>query len=84
MRHRRRRLPLRGTQIPIRIWLRTGSISPRDQGVYGTAIATVPAGALTYTVTGLTMGSTYYFRITAVDSAGDQKLPSNEVSKSIF
>jgi len=53
-------------------------------GLYGTAIATVPAGASTYTVTGLTMGSTYYFRITAVDSAGNESLPSNEVSKSIF
>jgi len=53
-------------------------------GVYGNAIATVPAGASTYTVTGLTMGSTYYFRITAVDSTGNESLPSNEVSKSVF
>jgi hypothetical protein len=53
-------------------------------GVYGTAVATVPAGASSYTVTGLTMGSTYYFRITAVDSTGNESLPSNEVSKSVF
>jgi fibronectin type 3 domain-containing protein len=53
-------------------------------GVYGTAIATVPAAGFTYTVTGLTMGTTYYFRITAVDSAGNESLPSNEVSKSVF
>ena len=53
-------------------------------GVYGTPIATVPAGATTYTRTGLTMGSTYYFRITAVDSTGNESLPSNEVSKSVF
>jgi hypothetical protein len=30
------------------------------------------------------MGTTYYFRITAVDSAGNESLPSNEVSKSVF
>ncbi len=53
-------------------------------GVYGTAIATVPAGASTHTVTGLAIGSTYYFRITAVDSANNESLPSNEVSKSVF
>jgi fibronectin type 3 domain-containing protein len=53
-------------------------------GVYGTAIATVPAGASGYTVTGLTVGTTYYFRITAVDSESNESLPSNEVSKSIF
>jgi fibronectin type 3 domain-containing protein len=53
-------------------------------GVYGTAIATVPAGASTYTMTGLTLGTTYYFRITAVDSTGNESLPSNEVSKSVF
>ena len=54
------------------------------QGIYGTAIATVPAGTASYTVTGLPLGSTYYFRITAVDSSGNESLPSNEVSKSIF
>ena len=53
-------------------------------GIYGTAIATVPAAGSTYTVPGLTMGATYYFRITAVDSAGNESLPSNEVSKSVF
>jgi fibronectin type 3 domain-containing protein len=54
------------------------------QGVYGAPIATVPAGTATYTVTGLPLGSTYFFRITAVDSSGNESLPSNEVSKSIF
>jgi chitodextrinase len=54
------------------------------QGVYGTAIATVPAGAASYTATGLAIGTTYYFRITAVDTSGNESLPSNEVSKSIF
>jgi fibronectin type 3 domain-containing protein len=54
------------------------------QGVYGTPVATVPAGTVTYTATGLTIGTTYYFRITAVDSGGNESLPSNEVSKSVF
>jgi fibronectin type 3 domain-containing protein len=53
-------------------------------GVFGGAVATVPAGASTYTVTGLTVGTTYYFRITAVDSESNESLPSNEVSKSVF
>jgi fibronectin type III domain protein len=54
------------------------------QGVYGAPVATVPAGTASYTVTGLTLGSTYYFRITAVDSQNNESLPSNEVNKSIF
>src|SRR5206468_2788644 len=53
------------------------------QGVYGAAIATVPAGTAGYTATGLAIGTTYYFRITAVDSANNESQPSNEVSKSI-
>jgi hypothetical protein len=44
----------------------------------------VPAGTTVFTVTGLPLGSTYYFRITAVDSSGNESSPSNEVSKSIF
>lgn len=53
-------------------------------GVYGAAIATVPAGTAAYTATGLQVGNTYYFRITAVDSDFNESEPSNEVSKSIF
>lgn len=53
-------------------------------GVYGTAIATVPAGSLTYTSTGLQSGTTYFFRITAIDSSNNESQPSNEVNKSIF
>ena len=53
-------------------------------GIYGAAIATIPAGTLTYTAAGLAVGNTYYFRITAVDSANNESDPSNEVSKSIF
>jgi fibronectin type 3 domain-containing protein len=55
-----------------------------QQGVYGAAIATVPAGTASYTATGLQVGQTYYFRITAVDSGSNESQSSNEVSKSIF
>jgi fibronectin type 3 domain-containing protein len=54
------------------------------QGVYGAPIATVPAGTASHTATGLQVGNTYYFRITAVDSASNESQPSNEVNKSIF
>jgi chitodextrinase len=53
-------------------------------GVYGTALATVPAGTVTYQATGLSANTTYFFVITAYDSAGNESLFSNEVSKSIF
>jgi len=53
------------------------------QGVYGAAVATVPAGTATYTSTGLPVGSTYFFTITAVDSANNESLQSNEVNKVI-
>jgi len=53
-------------------------------GVYAGASATVGAGALTYTAAGLQVGNTYYFRLTAVDTSGNESQPSNKVSKSIF
>jgi fibronectin type 3 domain-containing protein len=53
-------------------------------GVYGAALATVPRGTVTHTATGLQVGTTYYFTISAVDSAGNESLRSNEVSRSIF
>jgi hypothetical protein len=54
-----------------------------NQGVYGAAIATVPAGTVSYTATGLPVGQTYYFTITAVDSSDNESPFSNEVNKSI-
>jgi len=54
------------------------------QGVYGAAIATVPSGITSYTATGLQVGNTYYFTVTAVDSNNNESQPSNEVNKSIF
>jgi fibronectin type 3 domain-containing protein len=53
-------------------------------GVYGAAVATVQKPTTTYLAAGLNVGTTYYFTLTAVDSAGNESLHSNEVSKSIF
>jgi hypothetical protein len=53
-------------------------------GAYGAALATVPAGTLTYQATGLSLNTTYFFVITAYNSAGNESSFSNEVSKSIF
>jgi fibronectin type 3 domain-containing protein len=53
-------------------------------GAYGSALATVPTGTTGYVATGLQMGTTYYFVVTAVDSSDNESQPSNEVSKSIF
>ena len=53
-------------------------------GAYGAALGTVPAGTVTYQATGLSANTTYFFVITAYDSAGNESAFSNEVSKSIF
>jgi hypothetical protein len=53
-------------------------------GAYGAALAIVPVGTVTYQATGLSANTTYFFVITAYDSAGNESLFSNEVSKSIF
>jgi hypothetical protein len=45
-----------------------------------TVLSTVSAGTETYTHTGLTYGTTYYYRISAVDDAGNESGYSNEVS----
>jgi fibronectin type 3 domain-containing protein len=52
-------------------------------GGYGAPIA-ILGNVTSYIATGLQVGKTYYFVITAYDSAGNESLPSNEVSKSIF
>lgn len=50
-------------------------------GAYGaTPVALVPAGTTFFVASGLKPGVTYFFRITAVDTAGNQSPPSNEVS----
>jgi fibronectin type 3 domain-containing protein len=53
-------------------------------GAYGAALATVPAGTVTHLATGLAVNTTYFFVITAYDTAGNESPFSNEVSKSIF
>jgi hypothetical protein len=53
-------------------------------GAYGAPIATIPAGTVTYAASGLQAGTTYFFVVTAYDSAGNESAFSNEVSKSIF
>jgi hypothetical protein len=63
------------TVVSYRIYQSTTS------GVYGAAVATVPSGTVSYTVSGLQSGATYYF--TVVDSAGNESAHSNEVSKTI-
>lgn len=53
-----------------------------QSGVYG---APVTLGKVTtYQISNLTLGTTYFFSITAYDSAGNESLHSGEVSKSIF
>ncbi|NGM63449.1 T9SS type B sorting domain-containing protein [Sphingobacterium sp. SGG-5] len=59
----------------------------RSYKVYGgtsanpaTVLATVTAPATTYAHTGLTNGTRYYYRITAVDQAGNESAASTEVS----
>ena len=50
-------------------------------GTYGAPIAT--GASTTYTVGGLAGGRTYYFSVSAVDSAGNESAPSSEVSKPV-
>jgi hypothetical protein len=53
-------------------------------GTYGAPLTTLPKTTTSYTATGLQTGTTYFFVITAYDSAGNESIFSNEVSKSIF
>ncbi|MEO5956720.1 MAG: fibronectin type III domain-containing protein, partial [Nitrospiraceae bacterium] len=53
-------------------------------GAYTSPIITIPKGTTTYTVTGLTAPTTYYFVIKAYDTAGNESPFSPEVSKSVY
>lgn len=55
-----------------------------SSGGYGAPIATLPAGTTQYVSSGLAMGSTYFFVITAYDQAGNESPFSNETSKSLY
>ncbi|MBH0204532.1 MAG: fibronectin type III domain-containing protein [Nitrospira sp.] len=67
-----------GTDIAgYKIYLATAS------GAYGAPIATTSTDVTTYTVTGLVIGATYFFVVTAFNLDGTESTFSNEVSKSI-
>ena len=51
-------------------------------GAYGAPIATLPKSVTSYIATGLQLGTTYFFVITASDLAGNESVRSSEVSKS--
>jgi Fibronectin type III domain/Viral BACON domain len=51
-------------------------------GMYGTPISV--GNTTSYTVGNLTGGRTYYFSLTAVDSAGNESQHSSEVSKPVY
>jgi fibronectin type 3 domain-containing protein len=53
-------------------------------GAYGAPIATLQGNVTGYVATGLQVGTTYYFVVTAYDNAGNESAYSNEVSKSVF
>jgi hypothetical protein len=52
-------------------------------GAYGAPVATLQGNVTTYTAIGLQVPATYFFVITAYDSAGNESVLSNEVSKSV-
>ncbi len=56
----------------------------KSSGIYTAPIATLSKATTSYPVTGLQTGTTYFFIITAYDTAGNESLHSNEVSKSIY
>ena len=70
----------------------TGATPSGYRVYYGTAPGTYqqPAGSginvgknTSYTVTGLSYGTRYYFAVTAFDSSGNESLYSNEIFKDI-
>jgi fibronectin type 3 domain-containing protein len=52
-------------------------------GIYGAPVATAPANATSFVAAGLKPGVTYFFTITAVDTAGNESVKSNQVIGSL-
>jgi Fibronectin type III domain/Viral BACON domain len=53
-----------------------------QSGVYGTSIAV--GNVTTYQFTNLPPNTTYFFSVTAIDTAGNESVPSSEVSRSVY
>ncbi|MEK6641780.1 MAG: BACON domain-containing carbohydrate-binding protein, partial [Nitrospirota bacterium] len=53
-------------------------------GGYGAPIATLPGNVTTFIASGLQLGTTYFFIITAYDLSGNESPRSNEVNRSIY
>jgi hypothetical protein len=53
-----------------------------QSGLYGTSVAV--GNVTNYQVMNLQPNTTYFFSVTALDAAGNESLPSSEVSKSIY
>ncbi|WHZ22730.1 MAG: hypothetical protein OJF47_001842 [Nitrospira sp.] len=53
-------------------------------GVYGFAGPFEVTNKTTFTVPNLPLGTTYFFAVSAFDTAGNESVKSNEVSKSLF
>ena len=47
-------------------------------GAYGAPLTTIPVGTVTYQASGLVSATTYYFTVTAYDTAGNESVFSNE------
>jgi fibronectin type 3 domain-containing protein len=54
-----------------------------SSGIYGAPVATVPKNATSFVAAGLKPGVTYFFTVTAVDTAGNESVKSNQVSGSL-
>jgi hypothetical protein len=52
-------------------------------GLHTRTIDVPNAAATTYTVTGLPLGATYYFVVTAYNTSGVESVPSNEANKTL-
>ncbi|MEO7860640.1 MAG: fibronectin type III domain-containing protein, partial [Nitrospirales bacterium] len=59
-------------------------IKDTASGAYGSPVTELQGNVTTFIATGLKIGTTYYFAITAYDLSGNESPISHEVSKSMF